>query len=177
MKLIIFDLDDTLVTSDAKIRVFDPVTNKEIKTLTPSQFNHHKINKSYFYDFDEFQDPDILKRAKIHKSTFDILKKYIKGNQDVSILTARDSHEMILNYFRNQKCYIKPELIFTVGGEDSKYTGTVPERKQQALKELIDMGYTNFIIYDDNIHNLDALKKLESDQIKIKTIHILHGET
>ena len=44
-RLAVFDLDDTLIISDAKIQVLDTKTGKVIKTLTPAEFNFFKFSK------------------------------------------------------------------------------------------------------------------------------------
>lgn len=172
-KLVIFDLDDTLISSDAKIHVYDK-SRHELETLTPAQFNHHKMNKNHFYDFNEFDDAKILNRSRIYSQTFNVMRRYLRMGEDVCILTARESHSLIFNFFKNHGCNIDKTLIFVVGSVNGEYSGSVPERKQQVLKELILRGYTNIRIYDDNIDNLEAMKKLETEDVKIKTIHVLH---
>ena len=52
-KLIIFDLDDTLIQSEGKIKVVEKETNKIIKELTPSEFNYYQgIDSKYYLDFE-----------------------------------------------------------------------------------------------------------------------------
>ena len=63
-KLAVFDLDDTLIISQAKILVLDPKTHKVIKTLTPAEYNFFKPNKKVNLSFKEFEDYDILKKSK-----------------------------------------------------------------------------------------------------------------
>lgn len=174
-KLTIFDLDDTLITSEAKIRVYDSETNKEIATFTPSQFNHHIMYQKCYYSFKEFDSMQILENAKIHKPILSSLKRYLKMSDDVCILTARESKKLIIDFFETKNCHLNRDLVYAVGG--TGYNGSVPERKKQALKELIKKGYTNFRVYDDNVYNIRALKSLEDDNIKIKTIQVLHGKT
>lgn len=176
MKLEIFDFDDTLISSDAKIRIYDAVTYKEIVTLTPSQFNHYTTSNNHYCSFSEFEDSQILDKALIFPSMFNKLKRLLEKEKSVSIITARDNKRLILDFFRKRECFLDEKLVFAVGGEDSPYTGNVPDRKSQALMELIQMGYTQFVIYDDNLANLEAMKSLESGSVKIKTNHIVHGK-
>lgn len=167
-KLAVFDFDDTLVSSDAKIKLYDQ-KRKRWGELTPSQFNHHHINQSkYFYDFSEFNNAEILSKSRI-LDTFQILKDHINNNQDVCVLTARDSHPLIYNFLTSIGIKISPEMVIVVGGDP---TMTVPEKKKQSLSELISKGYDDITIYDDNINNLRAMKQLTNDSVKIKTIHV-----
>lgn len=177
MELKIFDLDDTLISSSAKITVHDSTTHKEIVTLTPSQFNHFKSEHHQYCNFEEFTCPDKLSEAHMYNSTFTLLQKSLDRGEHVSIITARDSHKLVNDYFISKGFNIDPFLIFAVGSED-KYTGNIPERKKQVLEELVKKGYKTFTVYDDNLANLEEMKSLEAeyDYIKIKITHVVHGE-
>ena len=60
----IFDVDDTLVVTDSKIRVTDHET-KQTYELTPKEFNEYEAQPHHELDFTDFQNPDILKAGKI----------------------------------------------------------------------------------------------------------------
>ena len=64
-KIAVFDLDDTLIVSSAKIAILNPDTNKVIKTMTPAEFNHFKETgrTPYKLSFHEFEDYEILKNS------------------------------------------------------------------------------------------------------------------
>ena len=53
-KILIFDLDDTLVITDAKIRVCDSKTG-ECHELTPEEFNTYEKKRGHILDFDDFK--------------------------------------------------------------------------------------------------------------------------
>jgi len=61
-KLVIFDLDDTLVKTDAKIKILDRKTREVIKELTPEQFNSFIRKKHHVMDYDDFDSPELLDR-------------------------------------------------------------------------------------------------------------------
>ena len=85
----IFDVDDTLVVTRSKIRVFDHKSRKVIE-LTPQEFNTYEANPDHFLDFSDFRDAEILKAGKIIDWVFDILRRTIKRGKPVGIITARD---------------------------------------------------------------------------------------
>ena len=53
-RLIIFDLDDTLIKTDAKVKVLNHRTKKIICELTPCEFNEFKKEKHHVLNFDDF---------------------------------------------------------------------------------------------------------------------------
>ena len=57
-KIVVFDLDDTLVISAAKIKVCNKKTG-ECYSLTPEEFNSYEKGQHEELDFDEFKSLDI----------------------------------------------------------------------------------------------------------------------
>ena len=54
-KLVIFDLDDTLIKTDAKIKIVDSKTGEIFQELTPAEFNFYSSKVSnHFLNFDDF---------------------------------------------------------------------------------------------------------------------------
>lgn len=75
-KLFIFDLDDTLIVSDAKIKVLDGTTGKIIKELTPAEYNYYVQKGNTLLNFDDFRNYGILKKSRLTKY-MSVLKKRI----------------------------------------------------------------------------------------------------
>jgi cytidyltransferase-like protein len=68
---------------------------------------------------------------------------------------------------------INPELVIAVNDPDAGYTGSNAQKKAQAFKKLVEMGYSRFSFFDDDINNLKHAKLLEKQySIKIRTEHI-----
>ena len=65
----IFDVDDTLVVTQSKIRVTD-TTTKEVFELTPAQFNEFEKKSHHDMDFSDFRNLDVLKAGKIVEPRF-----------------------------------------------------------------------------------------------------------
>ena len=61
-RLVIFDLDDTLVKTDAKIKIVDRKTGKILKEMTPQEFNSFESkSKRHILNFEDFLSPIYLK--------------------------------------------------------------------------------------------------------------------
>ena len=62
-KIVLFDIDDTLIKSKAKIYVLDEQNNL-VRKLTPAQYNHYKRKEGEHFNYDEFDNEEILNKAK-----------------------------------------------------------------------------------------------------------------
>lgn len=171
-KILVFDLDDTLVISSAKIKVCNKTTG-ECYTLTPEEFNSYEKNAAEELNFDEFKSLEIMKAGKLIDYYLKIFKEAYKMKIAVGIVTARDDRDMIYRWLREHVGYrIDKDLIFAVNDPVHKYKGSISDRKKSAFKDLIDMGYNDFQFYDDDQANLTLVKSLEDEHsnVNISTI-------
>lgn len=170
----VFDIDDSLVVTSAKIKVINSDTGEEF-SLTPAEFNEYEKKPSHKLDFSDFDDMEILKNGQLIEWVVDILRKTMKKGKAVGIITARSAGSKALReFFLHHKIDIHPELIFSVNDPEESFTGDVAERKKQAFKRLIDMGYSKFKFFDDDLKNLQYAKDLEKEYpIKMGVRHIL----
>jgi len=175
-KIIIFDLDDTLIHSDAKIRVFNSISNEMVSALSPTQFNYHIPGQAQYLSFEDFDCEKILGRSKLYPNMYRSLKRYLANGIPVSIVTARSNKKIIIDFFKSKNIQLKPSLVYPVSNPNSNFTGNISQRKKQAITELICKGYNNITFYDDNIENLAAASELNSDTVQIKIIHVSHGQ-
>lgn len=165
----IFDIDDTLVLTDAKIKVHDPKTGKNYE-LSPKEFNEYKADPHHVLDFSDFKNPDILKAGKVIDWVMNVLKKTLQVERAVGVITARDSRDLIIDFLKHNGVDINPDFIFAVNDQGSGFSGSIAKRKQQAFERFIDMGFRNFKFYDDDIENLKLAKELEGKYpIKMST--------
>jgi hydroxymethylpyrimidine pyrophosphatase-like HAD family hydrolase len=172
-RLVIFDLDDTLVKTDAKTKIISPKTGRVLKELTPDEFNKFKNSGKYIINFDDFEDPEILRSGQIIKSIFSKLIYYYKRGVPVSILTARSSKDLVRNFFIDNGIDIHPSLVIAINDPSCPYEGTIAQRKQQAIKDLVEDGYTNLIFFDDDEDNLRLAKDMEGHLgCKIKIVKV-----
>ncbi len=172
-KMVIFDLDDTLVKTDARIKILDSKTQRVIKELTPEQFNHFVKKKHHVLNYDDFDSPDLLRRGNMINEIFHLLKSTYAKKIPVAILTARSDSQMVRDFFLNCGIDIHPDLVIAINDPQFKHKGTIAERKRKAIEELVDSGYKNLIFFDDNEDNLRLAKDLEGyKNLKIKTIKV-----
>lgn len=175
-RIIVYDLDDTLIRSSAKIKIYDAETNEVVSSMTPSEFNYHVKNQSHYLSFEEFNCEKILGNASIIPRTFRSLKRYISKGVPVSIVTARESKKMVMDFFRSKGVFIFPSLVFAVHDSKASFHGSIAERKKQAISLLIAKGYNDIVMYEDNLDNIRAVESLRSDKVKIRTVHVFNEE-
>ena len=58
-KAFVFDFDDTLAFTDAKVHVLSP-TRLVRKGLTPQEFNSNKLREGESYDFSDFDKASLI---------------------------------------------------------------------------------------------------------------------
>lgn len=167
-KLLIFDVDDTLIHTSAKIWVMKG--NEHIKTLTNAEYNDYKKKPDEWFDYREFNDPKILSRETFTRYWSTLKREYRKGTH-ISIITARNDARMIRRFFLKNGIDIKDELVFAVGDPRLGLAGSVQEKKATIIRELVALGYHTLVFFDDNEGNLEAAKALEKELgIKIHTV-------
>lgn len=171
-RVIVFDLDDTLVKTDAKIKVVSSKTGKIIKELTPEEFNFYINAPNKFLSFEEFDDPEILRKGKFISEVIKKLLSYYRRHIPVAIVTARSNTKLIRDFFLGRGIDIHPELVIAVSDPAQGLTGTIPERKLEALERLHKMGFEKFTFFDDNEDNLKLAKELELHGVEIELIKV-----
>jgi hypothetical protein len=87
----------------------------------------------------------------------------VKEGKFVSIVTAREDKNLIIQYMRFLGVSIDLKFIFVVNDKNSGFTGSDSDRKKQAFEVLIKMGFKNFTFYDDDKNNLDTVSKLKNE--------------
>ena len=171
-KILVFDLDDTLVISSAKIKVCNKKTG-ECYSLTPEEFNTYEKGEHEELNFDEFKSLEIMKAGKLIDYYLKIFKEAYRSKLAVGIVTARDDRKMIYKWLREHVGFrIDNDLIFAVNDPVHKFKGSISDRKKEAFKALIEMGYNDLQFYDDDDANLRLVKSLEDEYegINISTI-------
>lgn len=159
----VFDLDDTLVITDAKIKVCNIVTG-DCHELTPEEFNEYEANPNDKLDFDDFKSLEIMKAGDLIHYYLKILAEAYKMKRAVGIVTARDDREMIYKWLKEHVGFhIAKDLIYAINDPVHGLKGSIAEKKQQAFREYIDMGYKKIQFFDDDDANLRLVKELQSD--------------
>jgi len=172
-KIIIFDLDDTLVKTHARVKILDRKTHEILCELNAQEFNDFKKQDWHSISFDEFDCPEILRQGKMIHEVFQILKEAYSNKIPVAILTARGDSDLVREFFLDQSIDIHPELVIAINDPSSGLEGTIPQKKMQAIEKLIDMGFKNMIFFDDHEDNLELAKVAANlKSANIKTIKV-----
>jgi FMN phosphatase YigB (HAD superfamily) len=170
----VFDIDDTLFHTHAKIHVKDPM-GKTVAKLSNSEFNDHKLDRGHSYDFHEFRSAD-----KFHKTSKPIqpMLQKIKAihnhvinvpHSRVIMNTARadfDNKEKFLDTFRHHGVPVdhqhKPIHVHRAGNEPG--TDLPAVKKNAVLRRYLDKHpYGSVHMYDDSKTNLHHFLKLKHE--------------
>ena len=164
--LVIFDIDDTLLHTTAKIRVVRD--GQTVRELTNQEFNNYTLQPGEEFDFGEFRDAEKFNRESqpirpmIHK-----LKTILAHSprSDVIMLTARadfDNRDLFLKTFTDLGIDMSRVHVHRAGnlpGDD------IPaEKKAVFVRKYAETGQYNHIrLYDDSRSNLTVFKDLKSE--------------
>ena len=168
--IIIFDLDDTLVVTNAKILVKDALTG-ETFDLTPQEFNEYEKAPHHEVDYNQFNDPDILKAGRLVDWVLSILRSAYESGTAVGIITARNNKVLVRDFLLSHGIDIHPNLVYAISDPEFTFEGTIAEKKREAFRKLIAKGFKHFTFYDDDRRNLELAKSLEDEfsEITMKT--------
>lgn len=182
----VFDLDDTLIRTAAKVRLLGP-DGAELCTLAPAAFTTHVLDPGERYDFRDFGNVSILAKGEPVGYTRTIIETILRHGtrSDFGILTARGDKRLhapfLIRLFRGLfGIALRNSLVFNLSDERflrhkdgqelpeslrgalSERTFsklTVPERKALVIgQDLAARGYNDISLYDDSRENLEAFK-------------------
>jgi hypothetical protein len=171
-RVVVFDLDDTLVKTDAKIKVLSRNTGKIIAELSPEEFNSYVDSPGKFLSFEEFDDPEILRQGRFISIVFKKLLSYHRRKIPVAIITARSNTKLVRDFFMERGINIHEDLVIAVNDPKEKLEGNIAERKLKALQRLRSMGLKYFTFFDDNEDNLKLAKDLEKTGADIELVKV-----
>jgi FMN phosphatase YigB (HAD superfamily) len=159
-KAFVFDFDDTLATTDCKVRVVRTLRPISGITLTPAQFNDHNLASDEEYDFSEFRSEKFIRNAN---PTFlmALAQEVHDEGHSVYILTARADNvaDAIASWLLGFG--VKAVAVHGVGSDEKKVDIAAEKQKVlSTLKQVFDVVY----FYDDDQHNIDL-----ADQVGVKT--------
>jgi hypothetical protein len=178
----VFDLDDTLMRTAARIRVRD-AGGRELRSLSPAEFTTYVLGPGERFDFGDFADVGILARGIVVKYTRSIIETLLRRGtrSDFAVLTARGDKNLhapfLIRLFaslfglrlRNSLIFNLSDARFLRHKEASELPGpfqgrryaqlTIPERKALVLaQDLTARGYNDISLYDDSRENLQSFR-------------------
>ena len=152
--LYIFDFDDTLVKSDARVMIHH--VDGDISQLNSTEFAQYKEMPGDEFDFSEFEI--YPPRARTISSTFKKLQNIARklGPRNVIILTARSSAQPVRQFLKDQGLKINVPII-AVGNSN-------PIAKATYVAKRLSVGNHNGIyVYEDNMKNINAIRDVAQD--------------
>lgn len=166
-KAVVFDVDDTLFTTDAKVIVNKP--DGEVLELTPAEFNTYEKAPGDKMDYSQFKDPELFIRTA--KPT-----KYIKVAQNISnarktgrsdtklyILTARDSSIEKALTQKLASLGVIHDGFFSAGDTGAP---TIAEGKKQILEKIRSMHRGSVSFFDDDANNIALAKQIPGIKVR-----------
>ena len=169
MELFIFDLDDTLFKTNAKVIVRKE--NEIVRKLSNAEYSRYKLQANERYDFKEFEDSNLFNRtATPIDITLEILKDKLNQeiDMDVIVVTARrdfDNKEVFLNTLR--KFGIDTDKLYVERAGNKIGLPSHEAKKLVFGKYLKTNRYKKVTIYDDLVSNINALYSLKKDFINV----------
>ena len=146
-KLSIFDFDDTLVSTNAKIHITHGDGEKE--TLRPAEYAAQDGDEFDFSEFDgPLKDPEIIK--KNFKLFLQVLNKSRRGRR-TAILTARENPVPVENFFKENG--IEGIEIVALGSSN-------PQDKADWIEAQAKKGWNDIRFMDDSHKNISAVRAM-----------------
>ena len=170
--LSIFDIDETLFHTKAKVQVLKD--GKINKILDNQQFNSYKLKKGESFDYGQFKSAKIFKETstpitKIIKKAKRIIHFAIRSRSKVIIVTARqdmDDKKLFKEAFEAQGIDIGKVYVERAGNIGKK---TASANKVVIFKKYLDTGrYARVRLFDDDKNNLKAFMSLQKNYANVK---------
>ena len=163
-KLVIFDIDDTLVNTDTRVNVVKD--GKIIKQLNSHDFTHYKLAPGESFDFGAFKDArEFFTKARPIPGMIRQLKQDIATGNRVIMLTARsdfNDRDIFLDTFRRFGIDMDRVHVYRAGNLAIK--AATEEKKKIILRHLLGKEhFDKLIMYDDSTPNLDAFLSLKQE--------------
>ncbi|MFW6225513.1 MAG: hypothetical protein ACOC3V_00975 [bacterium] len=177
--LLLFDIDDTLLTASGMHIYRKLPSDKEEIKLTPDEYAKEKITPEIkkYYDYRDFKEPEKVKSSIQFGNpiipNLQVLDKYVENGWKIGLLTARGLEDIIYKAIqkflkiRNPKGElenvgdkISRDLTFAVNDDIKNYKGATDfEKKKNVVLSLIDK-YDRVWLIDDDSKNINAVNDL-----------------
>ena len=165
--LTIFDIDDTLFVSKARVKVVNTNTGK-VKALTPQEFNTYKLRRNEEYDYGEFKSAKLFYQTatpigRMVNKAKAIIRNATKKGSKVIIVTARanmDDKKLFIKTLESHGLPMGDVYVERAGN----MSGSSAENKQIIFRKYLKTGeYARIRLFDDHKENLKALLELKKE--------------
>lgn len=174
--LTIFDIDDTLFHTTAKINVIKD--GEVVRSLTNQEFNNYELEDGEEYDFGEFRNAEKFRQeSEPIGPMLDELKTILDHTRGkVIMLTARsdfDNKDTFLQTFKDHGIDMSKIHVHRAGN----LPGNEPPAQKKAVwvRKYLNTGkYNRVSLYDDSMSNLRVFKELEEEypDVEFDAYHI-----
>jgi len=164
--LYIFDFDDTLVDSEAEVRVTH--SNGSITAMSSEEYAKYTDQPGDTYDFTDFDS--YPKNAEVIEPVFQQFNDAINevGTQNVVILTARSNPQPVRLFLKNNK--IPPIAVVAVGSSDPR------TKALYILDRVKERSHDEVVVFEDNARNIRTIRASLTDSgIKLTTNRVSNG--
>ena len=160
-KAFVFDFDDTLAFTDARVHVLSPCKSQVMASLTPQEFNSVKLRKGESFDFSDFDRASFIRDGKPSK-LIDLAKEVFSEGHSVFILTARNDcvASSIAEFLALHNVTAKE--ILCVGG----WSLDIAKAKRKVLLSIIE-NFDKVWFFDDDARNIELAKELNCKAKKV----------
>lgn len=163
-KLVIFDIDDTLVNTDTRVDVVRD--GQVVQSLDSHEFTHYKLQPGEQFDFGRFRDArEFFANARPIPPMIDQLRQDIATGNRVIMVTARadfNDRDLFLDTFRRFGIDMDRVHVYRSGNLTIK--AATEEKKRIMIRHLLGREhYDKVIMYDDATPNLDAFLSLAQE--------------
>ena len=165
--LTIFDIDETLFHTKAKINVIKD--GKVVRQLDNQQYNTYKLKAGESFDFGQFRSAKIFRETSVPiDRMIEKAKMLVKTRKNPAsraiIVTARadfDDKELFLQTFRDHGLPIDQMHVERSG--NFGIASPAEAKKVVFRKYLNTRNYAKTRLYDDAMSNLKAFLELQSE--------------
>jgi hypothetical protein len=163
-KLVIFDIDDTLVHTQTKVKVVKD--GKVVHELNSQQFTHYKLKPGEEFDFGAFRSArDFFHHSQPIVPMIKQLRDDIATGNRVAMVTARadfDDKETFLKTFEKWNVDMNRVHVYRAGNITDPIG--IHDKKKIIIRKLLNSeDFTKAIMYDDSVPNLKSFLELKSE--------------
>jgi hypothetical protein len=171
----VFDVDDTLFHTTAKVRVMKG--DNVVQSLSNSEYNTHNLPDGHRYDYTEFRSAEKFDTESVpNQRMLEKMRRlhdHAKENGGrVIINTARadfDDKDRFLDAFRKQNVDIDNIHVYRAG--NMKGDGTVAQKKTAIIRDQLAKGdYNHVSLHDDSEENLNHFLSLKDEFPNVKFV-------
>ena len=153
-KAFVFDFDDTLATTAARVVVLEH--GQFSHSISAAEYNTYKLNENQAYYFGEFKNPEFIINGK-PLGLIELAKAVHSEGHSLYILTARNevASSAIATFLA--RFNITAKMIHCVGKDSHT---NIAKAKQTVLMTIIDNHDITYF-YDDDEANIELASSLD----------------